>query len=82
MDTPFENLDKDARDEWRAHPVTRAYLATVTDTRDKLQEGLLYTIQAGSAALPSMTLGGGELKGLNFCLHMANTEPSFGRGKT
>lgn len=75
MDTPYERLDKDARDEWRDNPVTRAFIATITDTRDKLQEGLLYTIQAGSASLPHMTSAGGELKGLNFCLQMIAQEP-------
>lgn len=75
MDTPFENLDRDAREEWRAHPVTRAFVATIGDARDRLQEGLLYTIQAGSASLPSITSGGGELKGLNFCLQMIKQEP-------
>lgn len=74
MDTPFENLDRDAREAWRGDPVTQAFLKTISDHRDRTRTGVIYTVQSGAAALPNITLAGGELKSLDFVLDLATRE--------
>lgn len=76
MNTPFENLDPDARSEWREQPATRAYLATLADSKSRLVDGICYLAQSGAVSLISVAQAGGELKGMDFCLSLATREPT------
>ena len=74
MDTPFENIDDDTREDWSRHPATVALSRTLSEQLVRLRENIVRS--AGSPkALETNAIGimGGECIGLEFALGLVLT---------
>lgn len=73
MDTPFERLDRELREEWRDNPTTRAFLKTIAEHRQAVIDGLVDTVRSGKEVTKLSAIGG-ELRALDFYLELATKE--------
>lgn len=71
MDTPYEKLDEGTRQEWREHPTTLAFLATIGDLRDQLAKGICLTVMGGGFGEKGGAFEGGQLQAYDFVIHLA-----------
>lgn len=65
MDSPFEKLDPETREEWLENPTTRAFFRSIAAHRQDVVDQILDQVKGGHeyARLASM---GGELRALDF----------------
>lgn len=70
MDTPFERLDNDAKEDWRNLPATRAFLATLAGHYESRGQQALLGLASPASDIDTLRVNGGELVGLMFALNM------------
>lgn len=77
MTTPYEQLDEETRQEWRANPTTVAFLATVQAFYDQVSRGVLSACEGGGFAQGSGAHEGGILYAYRMVIAIAGRK---GRG--
>lgn len=71
MNTPYEKLDEDTRQEWLMHPVTEAFLATIRSYREQVANGLIDRLKSPMGDGNQWNhIFGGEIRGLDFVLFL------------
>lgn len=65
METLFEQLDPEAREDWRENPVTRSFLASLHRERTRAVEVVVQTIKSGSPESVRMARLGGDMERLD-----------------
>lgn len=70
MNTPYEKLPFEQRQEWTEHPVTRAFFATVGLYRGQVVEQLIGCARDNGGAGPTAGYGG-VIRALDFMADLA-----------
>jgi hypothetical protein len=65
VETPFEKLEPEAREDWRESPVTQAFLASLHRERTRAVDVVVETIKGGHPDAIRMARLGGDLERLD-----------------
>lgn len=71
MDTPYENLDNDTRQDWLEYPATQAFLATVRTLHDQRREGIVLNAMNGGVDESAYRFDGGAMTAYRMILDLA-----------
>jgi hypothetical protein len=75
MDTPFERMDLEVRQEWLMHPATEAFVETLTAELKRVTEAVMAGLLDGGAVDPAKYARmGGMLHALGFAVNLAGAK--------
>jgi len=80
MDSPFERLSPDTREEWRTMAATQAFIETMRQYRKLISENTVLATQSQEGDLNSLRFYGGEIQALDWVIDLARKETA-GRRK-
>lgn len=61
MDSPFERLGKEERQDWLDHPVTQAFVASLAHLEKAAEKTALFAVKAGEPETTHLAQLGGRL---------------------
>lgn len=74
MDTPFERLDRETREEWRQSPTTKAFLKTLAEHRQNTVDQVLDAVKSGHTDVLAVESWGADLRAIDFVIEIATKE--------
>lgn len=74
MDTPFEKLEPEAREDWRGNYTTQAFVTSLMQERTRLIYDLVELIKSGKDAAGRLPHIGGQLVQVDSFLTLLRTK--------
>lgn len=74
MDTPYEKIDNETRQDWLDSATTQAFLATIRELHDQRREGVVLSAMNGGVDESHYRFDGGAITAFRMMLDLATRQ--------